>query len=182
MTREALSKGFEPGTVEQKWFRFWEEQGVFDAALDSERPTFSIVIPPPNVTGSLHMGHALNNTLQDVLVRWRRMSGDNVLWVVGTDHAGIGAQNVVERKLADENLRRTDLGREKFEQEMWKWKDVYEERILSQLKRLGCSCDWKHPHFTMSESFSRAVREVFVQLYEDGLIYRGEYMVNWCPR
>ncbi|MGI8783744.1 MAG: valine--tRNA ligase [Acidobacteriota bacterium] len=182
MSMQEIPKGFEPGTIEEKWFRAWDQAGLFAGDPLSPRPPYSMVIPPPNVTGSLHMGHALNNTLQDVLARWRRMSGDNTLWVVGTDHAGIGAQNVVERKLAEQNVRREDLGRERFEAEVWKWKETYEARILSQLKKLGCSCDWSRPRFTMDEGLSRAVREVFVRLYEDELLYRGEYMVNWCPR
>ena len=140
------------------------------------------MIPPPNVTGSLHIGHALNSTLQDILVRWMRMSGRNTLWVPGTDHAGIATQNVVERQLAKENIDRHALGREKFVEKVWEWKKEYGGRIINQLKRMGASCDWERERFTMDEGLSRAVREVFVTLYEEGLIYRGERLINWCPR
>ena len=128
------------------------------------------------------MGHALNMTLQDILTRWERMKGSNVLWLPGTDHAGIATQNVVERQLAEQGKKRTDLGREEFERVVWEWKEKAESNILSQIRKLGCSCDWSRQRFTLDEGLSRAVREVFVQLYDDGLIYRGEYLVNWCPR
>ncbi len=177
-----LAKAYEPTDVESKWYRFWEEQGYFRGDLTSKKKRYSIVLPPPNVTGSLHMGHALNITLHDILVRWKRMKGFDVLWVPGTDHAGIATQNVVERRLAEQGLHRTDLGREKFEAVVWDWKEKAENNILTQIRRLGCSCDWSRKRFTMDEGLSRAVREVFVRLYEDGLIYRGEYLVNWCPR
>ena len=140
------------------------------------------MIPPPNVTGSLHIGHALNSTLQDILVRWMRMSGRNTLWVPGTDHAGIATQNVVERQLAKEQVDRHALGREQFVEKVWEWKKEYGGRIINQLKRMGASCDWERERFTMDEGLSRAVREVFVTLYEEGLIYRGERLINWCPR
>ncbi len=179
---EDIPKAYEPNSVEKKWYGFWIENGCFDADVDSTAPAFSIVIPPPNVTGSLHMGHALNITLQDILVRWRRMQGRNVLWLPGTDHAGIATQNVVERQLASEGLDRNDLGRDGFEQRVWQWKDRFEKNILTQIERLGGSCDWNRTRFTLDEGLSRAVREVFVQLYEEELIYRGEYLVNWCPR
>ncbi|HEX9021184.1 MAG TPA: valine--tRNA ligase, partial [Nitrospirota bacterium] len=143
---------------------------------------FCIVIPPPNVTGSLHIGHALNSTLQDVLVRWMRMSGRNALWVPGTDHAGIATQNVVERQLAKEHIDRHALGREKFVGKIWEWRKEYGGRIISQLKRMGASCDWDRERFTMDPGLSKAVLEVFVTLYEEGLIYRGERLINWCPR
>ena len=143
---------------------------------------YSIVIPPPNVTGVLHMGHALNNTLQDILCRYRRQRGDNVLWMPGTDHAGIATQNVVERKLAEDGLDRHQLGRDKFIEAVWQWRRTYGSAITNQLKRLGASCDWKRERFTMDEGLSLAVRKVFVQLYDDGLIYRGNYIINWCPR
>ncbi len=177
-----LDKGYEPRQVEERWFRHWLDGGYFHARDDDDRPTFSIVIPPPNVTGSLHMGHALNNTLQDILARWKRMRGYNVLWMVGTDHAGIATQNVVEKDLAKQGLSRESLGREQFIEKVWAWRREYGGRIIHQLQRLGCSCDWERERFTMDEGLSRAVREVFVRLYEEGLIYRGPYIINWCPR
>ena len=177
-----IPKVYEPAEVEKKWYAWWEEQGFFKANSDSDQAAYSIVIPPPNVTGRLHMGHALNITLQDLLVRWKRMKGLNVLWLPGTDHAGIATQNVVELQLAEEGKRRTDLGREAFEKVVWKWKEEAESNILGQIRRLGCSCDWSRLRFTLDEGLTHAVREVFVRLYEDGLIYRGEYLVNWCPR
>ncbi len=177
-----IPKSYEPRGTEQSLYQWWEERGFFVADVESERPPFSMVLPPPNVTGALHMGHALNITLQDILARWKRMDGHNVLWVPGTDHAGIATQNVVERKLAAEGKKRTDFTRPEFEKIVWKWKEQSEANILGQIKRLGCSCDWSRKRFTMDEGLSRAVREVFVQLYEDGLIYKGEYLVNWCPR
>ena len=168
--------------IEEKWYNYWIEKEYFKADVNSDAPSFSIVIPPPNVTGSLHMGHALNDTLQDVLCRYKRMKGYNVLWMPGTDHAGIATQNVVEKKLAQEGLSRHDLGREKFIETVWKWKEEYGGTIINQLKRLGASCDWSRERFTMDEGLSKAVKEVFVQLYRDGLIYRGDYIINWCPR
>ena len=155
---------------------------TFDADPNAGGKAFSIVIPPPNVTGSLHIGHALNSTLQDVLIRWMRMSGRNTLWVPGTDHAGIATQNVVERQLVKENIDRHVVGREKFVEKVWEWKKEYGGRIINQLKRMGASCDWQRERFTMDDGLSRAVREVFVTLYEEGLIYRGERLINWCPR
>ena len=177
-----MAKSYAPEVVEEKWYTFWEDQGYFRADETSSSPAFSIAMPPPNVTGSLHMGHALNMTLQDILARWERMKGANVLWLPGTDHAGIATQNVVERQLAEQGKKRTDLGREEFEKVVWRWKETAEANILSQIRKLGCSCDWSRQRFTLDEGLSSAVREVFVQLYEDGLIYRGEYLVNWCPR
>ena len=177
-----IPKGYEPSEVEKKWSEWWEEQGFFSADTDSEKSAFSVVIPPPNVTGRLHMGHALNITLQDIMVRWKRMEGANVLWLPGTDHAGIATQNVVERQLATEGKNRANIGREKFEELVWEWKEKSENHILNQIRRLGSSCDWSRKRFTLDEGLSSAVREVFIQLYEEGLIYRGEYIVNWCPR
>ena len=182
MKAEPLSKGYTPAEVEPRWYSFWEKEQLFAAAETSSRKSYSIVIPPPNVTGVLHMGHALNNTMQDILCRYRRLRGDNVLWMPGTDHAGIATQNVVERKLAEEGTDRHQLGREKFIQAVWKWREKYGNAIINQLKRLGASCDWKRERFTMDEGLSRAVRKVFVSLYEEGLIYRGNYIINWCPR
>jgi valyl-tRNA synthetase len=158
------------------------ENGFFHGTPDGDKPPYSVVIPPPNVTGSLHMGHALNNTLQDILVRWKRMSGFNVCWMPGMDHAGIATQNVVERQLAAEGLDRETLGREEFIKRVWEWKNESGGTITRQLKKLGASCDWERERFTMDEGLSRAVRESFVRLYEEGLIYRGDYLVNWCTR
>ena len=180
---QELQKGYEPHDVEKKWYRFWEEEGLFAAdEHDDGRPCYSIVIPPPNVTGVLHMGHALNNTLQDILCRYRRLQGDNVLWMPGTDHAGIATQNVVEKQLAEKGLSRHELGREKFIEEVWRWREKSGSAIINQLKRLGASCDWQRERFTMDEGLSLAVRTVFVQLYHEGLIYQGDYIINWCPR
>ena len=177
-----LDKGYEPQQVESKWYRTWEEQGAFSADENSPKPHYSIVIPPPNVTGVLHMGHALNNTLQDILVRWKRMTGHEVLWMPGTDHAGIATQNVVEKQLAAEQRDRHELGREAFVERVWQWREESGGQIINQLKRLGASCDWARERFTMDEGLSTAVREVFVRLYEDGLIYRDNRLINWCPR
>lgn len=177
-----LEKVYSPQNVEEKWYRYWMEKGYFTAKIDSSAEPFSIVIPPPNVTGFLHMGHALNNTLQDIVVRYKRMKGFNTLWLPGTDHAGIATQNVVEREIAKENLTRESLGREEFIRRVWEWKEKYGRTIIEQLKKLGCSLDWTRERFTMDEGLSRAVREVFVRLYEEGLIYRGYYIINWCPR
>jgi valyl-tRNA synthetase len=180
--KEPLAKGYEPREVEDRWLARWLAEDLGHAEASSEKPPYSIVIPPPNVTGSLHMGHALNNTLQDILVRWKRMRGHEVLWMVGTDHAGIATQNVVEKELAKSGVTRHQLGREEFIRRVWEWRREYGGRIINQLKRLGSSCDWKRERFTMDEGLSRAVREVFVRLYEEGLIYRGDYIINWCPR
>ena len=182
MSSPELPKTYEPKSVEEKWYAYWLSKNYFHADENTEGPAFSIVIPPPNVTGSLHIGHALNSTLQDILVRWMRMSGRNTLWVPGTDHAGIATQNVVERQLAKDHIDRHALGREKFIEKVWEWKKEYGGRIINQLKRMGASCDWQRERFTMDEGLSRAVREVFVTLYEEGLIYRGERLINWCPR
>ncbi|MFH1757186.1 MAG: valine--tRNA ligase, partial [Pseudomonadota bacterium] len=175
-------KVYNPQKVEEKWYQFWEDKSLFRADEGSVRPPFSIVIPPPNVTGSLHMGHALNNTLQDVLARYKRMDGFNVLWLPGTDHAGIATQNVVEKQLAEEGTNRHKLGREAFVERVWKWKQEFGGQIIKQLKKLGSSCDWSRERFTMDEGLSLAVKEVFVRLYREGLIYRGDYIINWCPR
>lgn len=181
MTRQ-LPKTYSPQEIESKWYPYWEDKGLFRADALSDRPAYSIVIPPPNVTGSLHMGHALNNTLQDACIRYKRMDGFNVLWMPGTDHAGIATQNVVEKQIEQEGLTRHDLGREAFVERVWQWKETYGGVIIHQLKRLGASCDWSRVRFTMDEGLSRAVRAVFVRLYQDGLIYKGDYIINWCPR
>jgi len=177
-----MEKQYNPSQVEDRWYAYWLEHKLFHADENSFKPKYSIVIPPPNVTGVLHMGHALNNSIQDILSRYKRMSGYEVLWMPGTDHAGIATQNVVEKKLAKEKKSRHDFGREKFVEEVWKWKDVHHAIISSQLKKLGSSCDWDRERFTMDEGLSRAVRKVFVQLFNEGLIYKGKYIINWCPR
>ena len=178
-----LPKTYAPSEFEDRIYQNWVDKGYFTPDPDSTAPSFSVVIPPPNVTGQLHMGHALDETLQDILVRTKRMQGYNTLWVPGTDHAGIATQIKVEERLrVDEGLTRYDLGREKFLERVWAWKDSYEARITGQLKKLGASCDWTRQRFTMDEGCSRAVREVFVNLYDKGLIYRGHRIINWCPR
>jgi valyl-tRNA synthetase len=173
---------YAPAQVEGRWRAYWREHDLFRADADSKRPPFTIVIPPPNVTGGLHIGHCLNNTTQDVVIRYRRMAGFEALWLPGTDHAGIATQNVVEKKLKAEGKSRHDLGREAFIAEVWKWKEKHHHQIVSQLDALGCSCDWSRERFTLDPGLSRAVRKVFVALYEKGLIYQGDYIVNWCPR
>ncbi len=180
--KKELPKGYDPAQVEQKWFDVWEQRGDFHADENSSKPHYSIVIPPPNVTGVLHMGHALNNTLQDILCRWKRMTGHEVLWMPGTDHAGIATQNVVEKQLAAEGNDRHALGRDAFVERVWQWREESGGQIINQLKRIGASCDWQRERFTMDEGLSKAVREVFVRLYEDKLIYRDNRLINWCPR
>jgi valyl-tRNA synthetase len=182
VVKELLNNAYEPAEVEKRWYAYWEAEGLFAAEAKSDKQPYSIVIPPPNVTGVLHMGHAHNNTLQDILCRYRRMQGYNVLWMPGTDHAGIATQNVVEKKLAEEGIDRHQLGREKFIERVWEWRKEYGGAIINQLKRLGASCDWDRERFTMDEGLSRAVKKVFVTLYSQGLIYRSNYIINWCPR
>jgi valyl-tRNA synthetase len=182
MSSDSLDKGYDPVGIEKKWYEYWEKQGSFKAQDTSEKQAYSIVIPPPNVTGVLHMGHALNITVQDIMCRFRRLMGDNVLWMPGTDHAGIATQNVVERNLAKKGVTRDQLGREKFIEEVWKWREQSGGAIINQLKRIGASCDWDRERFTMDEGLSEAVRKVFVRLYKEGLIYEGKYITNWCPR
>jgi valyl-tRNA synthetase len=178
---EILSR-YNPKETEDKWYRFWEEKNLFSAKPNPVKKSFCIVIPPPNVTGILHMGHALNNTIQDILIRYHRMKGEESLWLPGTDHAGIATQNVVEKAIAKEGLKRQDLGREKFLERVWLWKEQYGSTIIKQLKKMGASCDWSQTRFSMDEEYSKAVIEVFVRLYEKGLIYQGNYIINWCPR
>lgn len=182
MGSDSLDKGYEPSGIEEKWYKFWLDNNYFSADDKSDKPSFSIVIPPPNVTGVLHMGHALNNVVQDIMCRYRRLAGYNVLWMPGTDHAGIATQNVVERDLAAKGQSRDELGREAFIKEVWKWREKSGGAIINQLKRLGASCDWDRERFTMDEGLSDAVRKVFVRLYKEGLIYQDQYIVNWCPR
>jgi len=184
-----LPKSYEPGAIEARWAEYWVKEKLFSVPTpppsppgEETRPVFTLLLPPPNVTGRLHMGHMLNQTQMDIIVRWHRMRGFLTLWLPGTDHAGIATQMMVERQLAKEGKKRRDLGREKFIERVWEWKRHYGGAILDQMKRLGASVDWDREYFTMDENLSRAVREVFVRLYEEGLIYRGKYIVNWCPR
>jgi valyl-tRNA synthetase len=185
-----LPKAYEPGAIETRWAEYWIQEKLFSVPTPPEglpsdgktRPVFTLLLPPPNVTGRLHMGHMLNHTQMDIIVRWHRMRGFITLWLPGTDHAGIATQMMVERQLAKEGKRRGDLGRGKFIERVWEWKKLYGGAIFEQMKRLGDSVDWDRTYFTMDENLSRAVREVFVRLYEEGLIYRGKYIVNWCPR
>jgi valyl-tRNA synthetase len=185
-----LPKSYEPGAIEKRWADYWIEEKLFSVATPAAgpasektvRPVFTLLLPPPNVTGQLHMGHMFGQTQMDIIVRWHRMRGFTTLWLPGTDHAGIATQMMVERDLAKEGKKRRDLGREKFIERVWEWKKLYGGAILNQMKRLGASVDWDREYFTMDENLSHAVREVFVRLYEEGLIYRGKYIVNWCPR
>ena len=177
-----INKTYDPSQIEKKWYRFWSEKGYFTPTIDKTRKPFTILIPPPNVTGILHMGHVLNNTLQDVIVRYHRMCGEPTLWLPGVDHAGIATQNVVEKQLAKEGKTRQQIGREELVSLIWKWKEEKGDRIIEQLKQLGCSCDWTRQRFTMDEMLSVAVKETFVSLYNDDLIYKGKYITNWCPR
>jgi len=182
MARKELAKAYEPWDVEEKWENHWEENKTFTPDPDDPGDPYSIVIPPPNVTGVLHMGHALNLTIMDILCRFNRQQGKNVLWIPGMDHAGIATQNVVERQLKEEGLTRDDLGREKFIERVWSWKEEKGGHILSQIRRIGASVDWTRECFTFDDQRAKAVREVFVKLFEDGLIYKGDYLINWCNR
>lgn len=190
MSTKSLPTTYNPQSVEEKWYLYWEQKGYFHAEANEEisknrkfnNNTFSIVMPPPNVTGSLHLGHALDNSLQDILTRWRRMQGYHALWLPGTDHAGIATQAKVEEQLAKEGISKYDLGREKFLERVWDWKEQYGGRITNQLRKLGTSCDWERERFTLDEGCSKAVQEVFVQLFKKGLIYQGNYIINWCPK
>jgi valyl-tRNA synthetase len=187
MNRE-IPKTYSPSEIEDKWYRYWLDKKLFEAHVETQeiasqrKKPYTVVIPPPNITGILTMGHVLNNSIQDVFVRWKRMKGFEACWVPGTDHAGIATQNVVEKSLAKEGKDRHSLGREKFVELVWKWREEYGGTIIRQLKKLGVSCDWSRERFTMDEGLSQAVREVFVRLYQKGLIYRGKYIVNWCPK
>ena len=176
-----LSKTYSPTEIEDKWYKIWEEKGYFNAQHNSEKPGYSIAIPPPNVTGILHMGHMLNNAIQDAIIRYKRMSGFETLWIPGMDHAGIATQNKVERMLKEEGTSKEEIGYDEFLRRTWEWKEKHGGLITKQLRRLGVSLDWDRERFTMDEGLSRAVKEVFIKLYNDGLIYRGEYIVNWCP-
>ena len=177
-----LAKSFEPHAIEAKWYPVWESRGWFKPTYREGAAPYCIQLPPPNVTGTLHMGHAFQHTLMDVMIRYHRMRGDNTLWQVGTDHAGIATQIVVEQQLKAEGKSRHDLGREQFEQRVWAWKEESGGTITNQMRRLGASADWSRERFTMDEGLSAAVLDTFVQLYEDGLIYRGKRLVNWDPQ
>ncbi|NOX65217.1 MAG: class I tRNA ligase family protein, partial [Chlorobi bacterium] len=175
-----MDKPYNPSNFEANWYKLWEEHELFEPTETGE--PFCMVLPPPNVTGVLHIGHALNQTLQDIIARYKRMQGYDVLWVPGTDHAGIATQNIVEKELAKKGISRFDLGREKFINEVWQWRAEYGDRIVNQIKHLGSSLSWKHQRFTMDNDMSMAVKTVFVSLYNKGLIYKGSRMINWCPR
>ena len=177
-----ISKTYEPKAVEAKWYRYWEDNNLFRAETDSGKKPYCILMPPPNVTGELHMGQALQDALQDMLIRLRRMQGLEALWQPGKDHAGIATQNVVEKALSEEGVARQDLGRDKFLERVWAWKEQYGNRIFEQKRLLADSADWSRERFTLDDGYSRAVVRVFVHLYKKGLIYRGHYIVNWCPR
>ncbi|MBW6515685.1 MAG: valine--tRNA ligase, partial [Candidatus Cloacimonetes bacterium] len=177
-----ISKLYNPQEVEKKWYEYWFKEGFFTPKIDKDRQPYAILMPPPNVTGILHIGHVLNNTLQDIAVRYKRMTGVPTLWLPGVDHAGIATQNMVEKDLKKQGLDRHIVGRERLIELLWEWKNEKGCTILEQLKQLGASCDWTRERFTMDEMLSRAVKEVFIRLYEKGLIYKGEYIINWCPR
>ena len=177
-----IPKAYDPASVEQRLYKFWTDGGFFTPKIDPSKEPFVIIMPPPNVTGELHLGHALVATVEDIMTRWHRMKGDPTLWLPGADHAGIATQMVVERALAQEGVTRQELGREKFLERVWQWVDLYGHTIDEQQKRLGASCDWSRRRFTLDEGPSRAVRTTFANLFDKGLIYRGERIINWCPR
>ena len=179
---QELSKVYSPQEVEDKWYQYWESNGFFHAIVKKGKTPYTVVIPPPNITGILTMGHVLNNTLQDVFIRWRKMQGYEACWIPGTDHAGIATQHVVEKALLKEGIKRREMGREDFVKRVWEWKELYGGTIIKQLRKLGTSCDWERERFTMDEGLSNAVQEVFIRLYEKGLVYKGKYIVNWCPK
>ncbi|MCK5577370.1 MAG: class I tRNA ligase family protein, partial [Dehalococcoidales bacterium] len=181
-TPDEMPRAYQPAEVEKKWYRFWLEKDYFKPKIDTEKRPFVIIMPPPNVTGELHLGHALTATIEDIMVRWHRMLGEPTLWLPGIDHSGIAAQVVVEQLLAKEGTTRHELGRQKFEDRMWQWAESCRGTIKRQHQRLGVSCDWSRETFTLDEGPSKAVRTVFVSLYNNGLIYRGERIINWCPR
>ena len=180
--KNEIGTRYDPQNIETKWYKFWLEKGYFTPKKDEDGPKFSIVIPPPNITGKIHMGHALNITLQDILVRFKRMNGYNTLWIPGEDHAGIATQTAVEKFLEKKGQKREELGREKFLEIVWDWANTYRETIKKQIMAIGASVDWSRERFTLDEGLSKAVRKVFVKLYKKGLIYKGKYIVNWCPR
>jgi valyl-tRNA synthetase len=177
-----MEKVYNHKSIESKWYKFWLEKGLFNAEVNPGKKPYTIVIPPPNITGILHMGHVLNNTLQDIMIRYKKLQGYETLWLPGTDHAGIATQNVVERELAKEGKTRYEVGRDELVKRIWKWREEKGRRIIEQLKKLGASCDWRRERFTMDEGLSNAVQKVFIRLYQKGLIYKGKYIINWCPR
>ncbi|MBS1382677.1 MAG: class I tRNA ligase family protein, partial [Oscillospiraceae bacterium] len=179
--RKTLEKTYDPKQVEDRIYQGWLAGNYFHAAPNPEKKPFTIVIPPPNITGQLHMGHALDNTLQDILIRYKRMQGFEALWMPGTDHASIATEAKIVNALREEGVSKADIGREEFLRRAWDWRAKYGGRIINQLKKLGSSCDWERERFTLDEGCSKAVTEVFCRLYEKGLIYRGERMINWCP-
>ena len=179
---DTLPKGYEPHDVEARWRDHWQDNRTFTPDPDAQGEPFSIVIPPPNITGQLHMGHALDETLQDILIRWKRMSGYSTLWLPGTDHASIATEAKIVEAMRKEGIKKEDIGREAFLERAWAWKKQYGGRIVEQLKKLGSSCDWTRERFTMDEGCSKAVKEVFIKYYEEGLIYRGKRIINWCPK
>ncbi|MDR3183088.1 MAG: class I tRNA ligase family protein, partial [Planctomycetaceae bacterium] len=180
MSEIEIPKQYDPAAAQEKWTKFWDEKKLFRNSASLEKKPFCIVIPPPNVTGALHLGHALNNTLQDIVIRMKRMQGFDALWIPGVDHAGIATQAVVERRLfEEEKLTRRDIGREALVERIWKWKEKYQERIIEQLKAMGCSCDWSRTRFTLDEVCAKAVRHFFFKLFQEGKIYRGKRLVNW---
>ena len=184
--KKELAKTYAPAEVEDKLYALWCEKGYFTPKVQADKAagkkTYTIVIPPPNITGQLHMGHALDNTLQDILIRYKRMSGYSTLWLPGTDHASIATEAKIVAAMREEGITKEDLGREKFLERAWAWKEKYGGRIVEQLKKMGSSCDWSRLRFTLDEGCSRAVRDVFSRLYNKGLIYRGERIINWCPQ
>ena len=181
MPRKQLEKMYSPKDFEERIYQNWEEKGYFTAQIDENKTPYTIVMPPPNITGQLHMGHAVDNTIQDILIRWRRMQGYAALWLPGTDHASIATEAKIVEAMRKEGITKDDIGRDGFLKRAWDWKAQYGGRIVTQLRKLGSSCDWSRERFTMDEGCSKAVLEVFTRLYEKGLIYRGNRMVNWCP-
>ena len=180
--KQELAKSYQPKDFEDRIYQMWNDSGSFTPHVDSEKGPYTIVIPPPNITGQLHMGHALDETLQDILIRWKRMSGYSTLWLPGTDHASIATEAKIVEAMRKEGIKKEDIGREAFLERAWAWKKQYGGRIVEQLKKLGSSCDWTRERFTMDEGCSKAVKEVFIKYYQEGLIYRGERIINWCPK
>ena len=180
--KQELAKSYQPKDFEDRIYKMWNDSGSFTPHVDSEKQPYTIVIPPPNITGQLHMGHALDETLQDILIRWKRMSGYSALWLPGTDHASIATEAKIVEAMRKEGIKKEDIGREAFLERAWAWKKQYGGRIVEQLKKLGSSCDWTRERFTMDEGCSKAVKEVFIKYYEEGLIYRGKRIINWCPK
>ena len=177
-----LNKTYNPSEVEDELYEFWSNNGFFEAKIDKNKKPFTIVMPPPNITGKLHMGHALDETLQDTIIRFKRMQGFSTLWIPGTDHASIATEAKIVQKMREEGISKEEIGREEFLKRAWQWKKEYGRNIVNQIKKLGASCDWSRERFTMDEGCTKAVRKFFVKLYEEGLIYKGERMINWCSK